>query len=647
MQKIDRLPALPLIACDPYFSIWSAGDKLTDTDTSHWTGEKKRLRGRLLIDGKSYRFLGRGPGAAMETVSLKVTPLKTACVMQAEGIRLTITFTTPLLLHDPALFSTPIVFIDISLESTDQASHITKLSFIANDELCYSGDKRPNMIRDEFMTAGLSVAYTGQRRQNLLCHSGDHITIDWGYLYLASKETVATSNEGLEIQSEYQVEAGVSQHIHFLLGYDDMASINYFGMPTKAWYARNGKTIVEALLEFSENRESILRSCDAFDDELMKEAGARGGEDYQLICSAAYRQSICAHKLIADENGQMVLLSKENDSNGCIGTVDVSYPSIPLFLKYNPDLVPALCRHILRFSQMQVWTYDFPPHDVGRYPHATGQVYGVKKREILGGEIRNGDIHPPYYLYPSDTDCYDLQYQMPIEECGNMLIMLYAAAHCGSRFKLTEAELSLLKKWADYLIKHGEDPGNQLCTDDFAGHLARNVNLAAKAFIGVACFGKLLEGIMHENAAHYLAEAKRMAKSWKERAVSDGYSSLTFDGYGWSMKYNLVWDKALKLGLLDDDFYQQEINSYQSHINNYGLPLDSRRSYTKSDWILWTASIAEDQEMFKQLIAPVAKYLRETKSRVPFGDWYDTQTGDHIAFKARSVQGGAMMPLLL
>ena len=107
MKSLTRLPALPLIANDPYFSIWCAANRLTDADTTHWAGERKRLRGKLMIDGKPYRFLGRGEGEAMETVSLTVTPTSTQSVLQASGVRLSIAFTTPLLLDDPDLMSTP------------------------------------------------------------------------------------------------------------------------------------------------------------------------------------------------------------------------------------------------------------------------------------------------------------------------------------------------------------------------------------------------------------------------------------------------------------------------------------------------------------------------------------------------------------
>lgn len=221
-----------------------------------------------------------------------------------------------------------------------------------------------------------------------------------------------------------------------------------------------------------------------------------------------------------------------------------------------------------------------------------------------------------------------------------MLIMLEAARTFGADPTLAETYRPLLDKWVRYLMEYGEDPDEQLCTDDFAGHLAHNVNLAAKAMVGVACYARLTG---NEAAAE---QARGMAARLLEKIGAQGNTPLTLDGKGWSMKYNLLWDKVLGLGLMPEAFYAAETASYLPRINTYGLPLDSRADYTKSDWICWTAAMAEDPKVRTALIAPVARTLRETTTRVPFSDWYDTKTGRYVAFIARSVQGGVYALLL-
>lgn len=221
-----------------------------------------------------------------------------------------------------------------------------------------------------------------------------------------------------------------------------------------------------------------------------------------------------------------------------------------------------------------------------------------------------------------------------------MLIMLAAGRRYGADGALADKYRGLLDKWVQYLIRYGEDPGEQLCTDDFAGHLAHNVNLAAKAIVGVACYG-LLTG-----DAQWGEQAREMAQRFMQRVGSAGNTPLTLDGNGWSMKYNLLWDRVLGLGLLPDSFYDAETHSYLPRVNRYGLPLDSRADYTKSDWICWTAALADDPQVRAALIAPIARMLRETDSRVPFSDWYDTKTGRMEHFIARSVQGGIFALML-
>jgi len=643
-QSITRLPALPLIVNDPYFSIWCPANKLTDVDTAHWSGAVKPLRGTAVIDGAAYRFLGLGEEEAMETIALNVTPTHTESTLSAGGVNVTIRFTTPLLLDRPDVLSMPVTYVDISAESADGASHEVKLGFSMSHCLCYSSEAPKPVLSKAYAADGLEIAFAGQRRQGILSHSGDKITIDWGYLYLAAKSGVSLGEDCLRAEAQGSAQAGEKVSLKVLAAYDDIASINYFGRITPAYYARNGKTIRDAINYFKDNEAELKAACDALDAQLLADAGELGGEDYRLIVSAAYRHTIGAHKLIADENGDMVFLSKENDSNGCIGTVDVSYPSIPLFLLYNPEFVRGMCRPVLKFARMPVWTYDFAPHDVGRYPHVTGQVYGYicDRSENIGGPV-----YPPLYLYPGEAQIYRFRSQMPVEESGNMLLMMYAAAKVDGDYSLIRENMDLMDKWVKYLLEYGEDPGEQLCTDDFAGHLAHNVNLSAKAICGVAAYALMQRGLGSESAyEEYMLKARAMAQSWYERANAGGYTYLTFEKQGWSMKYNMVWDKLLNLGLLPEDFCSTETASYIPRMNRYGLPLDSRADYTKSDWILWCAAMA-DQEVFLKLIAPVADYLRESETRVAFSDWYFTSTGKYRAFIGRSVQGGVYMPLLM
>ena len=643
-MAIQKLPSYPIMTHDPFFSIWHPGNEPTQGDTTHWSGTRKIVGGYLVIDGIQRRFLGRRGKQAMKLTDLRVTPLSTCYTLEALGVRLQMTFTSPLLLDDLEILSTPVTFAEFSVESLDGAVHETEICFQVTADLCHSGEIEPEMREDVFTIGDLNIGYMGRVRQMPLSGCGDRLSADWGHVFLASDSLVDNDPSGIHVLLQAKKKARTPFDFHVLTGFDDTASINYFGRLLPAYYARNGKTIVDALLQFHERREAILARCKVFDEKVLKDAREAGGEMLEEIASASYRQTVAGHKLVEGPSGELLFISKENDSNGCAATVDVSYPSVPLFLLYAPELVRAMCRPVFRTAEMPAWTYDFAPHDAGRYPILYGQQYGSRFR---AKHQQDGNTLMPYYLYPASADLYQMEKQMPLEESADMLLMLAAAGKADGDYRLASEKLELLRKWCQYLLKYGEDPGNQLCTDDFAGHLARNVNLSAKAFLGVAAFSEILRALGHtEEAEDCMDQARALSESWIRRAGEPGKTFLTFSGEGWSIKYNLVWDKLFGWEFFPESFYEKEVAGYLGRLNEYGLPLDSRSSIGKTDWILWTAAMGT-KEQAEALIAPVLRYLHETPTRVPFSDHYDTETGASECFIARTVQGGLFMPVLL
>ncbi|MGN0805289.1 MAG: glutaminase domain-containing protein, partial [Candidatus Coproplasma sp.] len=355
----------------------------------------------------------------------------------------------------------------------------------------------------------------------------------------------------------------------------------------------------------------------------------------------------------ADDHGEMVFLSKENDSNGCIGTVDVSYPSIPLFLLYNVELVKGMMRPIMKFAKMPVWNYDFAPHDVGTYPHCCGQVYGFKseKDKYTGNLLKKSDkeTYFPFYLLPENSDVYALKYQMPVEECANLLIMQYACFRCDKDISFFNENFDLSERWVEYLVKYGLKPEEQLCTDDFAGHLKNNLNLAIKATVGIACYSELAKAAQKmEIAEKYRKTAEAFATEITAFANRFSHLPISWDSdeSTFSLKYNFAFDKLLGLKLFGQDIFEREINCYLQRANAYGVPLDNRKAYTKSDWLCWVATLTNDEKKREKLLSGIAKFLKDSPDRVPFSDWYDTDSGSHYYFRARSVQGGCFILLL-
>ncbi|RYY30426.1 MAG: DUF4965 domain-containing protein, partial [Sphingobacteriaceae bacterium] len=556
-------------------------------------------------------------------------------------IDLTLTFTSPLLLSDLELISRPVSYISYKVAANDGNPHEVQVYFGACTDLAVNVPAQP-VTTQQYAANNLSILKAGTIAQPVLQKKGDNLRIDWGCMYVAvpqaynSKQYVtnaadamgsfvknavsSTQEEGKQLFLNTVIPVGkvgsTPKEQFVMLGYDDLDAIQYFGKNLKAWWRLDpAKTIEKELALAATDYKSILKKCADFNTSMHKTAVAAGGENYAKLCDLAYRQSISAHKLVKSPQGEILFLSKENFSNGCINTVDVTYPSAPLYLAYNPKLMEGMLSGIFYFSESGKYTKPFAAHDIGTYPLANGQVYGE---------------------------------DMPVEESGNMLILTAAIAKAEGNANFAKKHWKTLTTWANYLNEAGFDPANQLCTDDFAGHLARNANLSVKAIVGIACYASLAEQLGYKDIAQkYRSSAKTMVSKWMELADAGDHYALTFnDKNTWSEKYNMVWDKVLGLNLFPKAVYDKEIKFYLTKQNEFGLPLDSRKSYSKSDWILWTAGLADNQKDFNTLVNPIYKYATETTSRVPLSDWHETTDGKMVGFQARSVVGGYFMKVL-
>lgn len=799
-----RMPSVPLIVSDPYFSIWSPYDQLTDGSPRHWTSDEKPLEGLLRVDGKSYRFMGE-PSTYFETIlpmadeeawtaaftrnnpgkgwerpnfndskweqkqaafgspnlsnirtpwdkensdiyvrrtfdlkpadldgdltlifshddvfelyingalitktgetwregvkqpltgdlkqllhpgknviaahchnttggaytdfglyrsitaadknielakqkSLDVTATSSYYTFTCGPVELDVVFTAPMLIDNYDMLSAPANYISYQVRSLDGNAHDVQLLLTASPLIAVNKASQATRTTLEEHN-GVKYAKSGTVDQPILDKIGDHICIDWGYVYLPAinGDVCIDSNSNVknafinsgklpagetEIVARKASQTPLLAYIHnfgkvtnassyALLGYDEIYDIEYFFKPYKGYWAHNGEVSIFDMFNTMKNSySSVMKRCRDLDKTIYDDAYEVGGKKYAELLSGSYRHVIAAHKLFQDENGTLLFFSKENDSNGCVNTVDLTYPEAPLFLIYNPELQKAMMTSILDYSKSGRWTKPFAAHDLGTYPKANGQRYG-------------GD--------------------MPLEEAGNILTLVAQVCMLDGNTGYADPYWDILTTWADYLSENGQDPANQLCTDDFAGHWAHNANLSAKAIMGVAGYAELAK-LRGDDATYskYNARAKEMAQQWvkdaKEGKKGEEHYRLAFDRENtWSQKYNTVWDQLWATGIFPPEVMQQEIKYYLGKQNKYGLPLDCRKDYTKSDWILWTAAMSPDQKTLAKFIDPLYDYVNETPTRVAISDWYDTKTGKKTGFMARSVIGGHWMPLL-
>lgn len=804
-QNDLRLPAVPLLTSDPFFSVWSTSDNLMDQGASHWCDQFRPLLGALRVDGKVYRFLGKdkltleaivpmtdeqiweaavtrhkpadgwmsadfddsawrrekaafgsqgeyprvntpwggnntdiyvrrtvelgdvdvnndiylvyshdddyeiylngekltggggwglgfkhkltpeqkkllkpgknvlaahvhnGSGGAYLDMGLfkektgavrfeqpavqkscNVMATSTYYTMQCGPVELDLVFTAPQVYDDLDLLSTPINYITYRVRATDKKKHNVQVYFETTPEMAVREESQATRAT-AFSKNGISYAKGGTISQAYCDRAGDQICCDWGYAYIAGKNsttskvglgdyytmkqdfitngTITAGGKDVETRDRLYPAMSYSEDLgtvvrgsdasgYLMMGYDDVYSVKYMYDLRKGYWAHGGKvTITDCFERYAAHYDEIMEHARRVDATIYNDGLQAGGKKYAEVLAASYRQVMAAHKLFEDADGRLMWFSKENNSNGCINTVDLTYPSAPLFLVYNPDLQKGMMTSIFEYSRTGRWTKPFAAHDLGTYPIANGQAY-------------SGD--------------------MPVEESGNMLILAAAIAKAEGNANYAAQYWDILTTWTDYLVENGLDPTNQLCTDDFAGHWAHNANLSIKAIMGVQAYAELAVMLgKNDIAAKYAAKAQEMAGKWKEMAADGGdHYRLAFDRPDtWSQKYNMVWDVMWSTHLFDD-VTEKEVKYYLTKQNAYGLPLDCRREYTKNDWIMWTAAMAPDMNTFQALTDPVHKFVNETTSRVPISDWHHTDSGQWVSFRARSVIGGYWMQVL-
>ena len=657
---------------DDVFELYLNGEKLVATDYC-WNNNvrlkltdqalKKLRKGKNVIAAHCHNttggayvdfglFVPNSQAVAYEKTaeqkSVYVLPTSTYYTFACGPVELSVVFTAPALMDDLDLLSTPINYISYQARSLDKKQHDVQVYFETTPQLTINELSQPTVAKT-LREGGLEYVTAGSINQPYAERRGDLICIDWGYLYLTgagrnsdvslgdyNRTKSVFASEGRLPQGENKMVTRNPKYMpamayadnlgmvdaqgnsgYLMLGYDDVYSLEYMFQRRMAYWKHGGEvTIFDAFERARDNYSTVMQRCRDWDRMIMNDAERAGGQKYAEICAVAYRQVIAAHKLFEDENGNLLFFSKENNSNGCVNTVDLTYPSAPLFLCYNPDLQKAMMTSIFEYSASGRWNKPFPAHDLGTYPIANGQVYG-------------GD--------------------MPIEEGGNMVILAAAISKIEGNADYAKRYWDLLTIWTNYLAENGQDPANQLCTDDFAGHWAHNANLSIKAIMGVAGYAEMARMLgMDDVADKYAAKAKEMAVKWEQDARDGDHYRLAFDRPDtWSQKYNIIWDKMWGLNLFPNNVIEKELKYYLTKQNPYGLPLDSRKEYTKSDWIMWTAAMSDDLDTFQQFIDPLYKYVDETVSRVPLSDWHHTDSGEWVGFRARSVIGGYWMQVLM
>ncbi len=608
-----RPPAVPLVSVSPHFSLWSRADRLSDADTTHWAGAVQPLSIFLDADGVTYRLCGRGDGRGVEVPVLPQRSCRVGATVTtyrfADGKDLSaeVAFTTPRLTDDLDVFSRPVTYVTVRVTGAKEATVRASITgaFATNDD-------KAKMDWSTNVVAGAQDISVGRAEQAPFSIRGDSKRANWGRVHLVGP-------------------IPQSHNTTFLLAYDSGKSVRFFGAELVDWWARGGKAFDAMLSEAVRDAAALEAKCRAFDAAFRRDMESVGGEQYAAIAELAWRQSFAACTFVANTDGEPFMFSAENGSGGMIGTTDVFYPQLPHLLLTSLTLAKATLAPTCIYAASDAWPYPYAPHDLGLFPVAEGQYYGMKKGQAVGGGT-------------DDT------FRMPVEECGNMLIALAAVAKAEGNADFAGRWWGEVTKWAEYLSKFGYDPGNQLCTDDFAGHLAHNANLSVKSIMALASYALMAEMRGDRATAEkYRAMAQAMVPKWiaAEQGGAHGSGRIAFDRPGtWSLKYNLVWDRLLGFNLFPPKVAEAELRAYRQTEQPYGVPLDCRKTYTKADWLVWCGALTGKRADLEFLCEGIYRFLDESPDRVAFSDWYMTDSGLFRGFIARSVVGGVYMPAL-
>lgn len=354
------------------------------------------------------------------------------------------------------------------------------------------------------------------------------------------------------------------------------------------------------------------------DKKIDRDSRAAAGQDYATLTTLAVRQVFAATQLVGNTD-KVHLFLKEISSNGNCQTIDVIYPAMPMFLYLNADLIRLLLEPHFENQESGHWPHRWPIHDLGSsYPNATGHPDGRAE-------------------------------QMPLEQSGNHLIMMLAYLQRTGDIDFVRNHYPLLQQWAHYAIEDSLFPDNQLSTDDFHQPMENQTNLALKGMVGLEAMAVLASLVGEkQDSQNYSSIAHDYIRQWQDHAINrednPPHALITYnDRNTHGLLYNLYADALLGLHLVPDYVYQMQTHLYSFVKEKYGVPLDTRATFTKSDWAMFAAAAATDIQTRDMIIHRMAQWVAETSDSRPFTDIYETATGNKVAgidFRARPVMGG-------
>jgi len=664
-------PAVPLAVRTPYLSAWlpqGSGQPLNGVWPTFWTGSIVGWAGFIRVDGTAYNFLGT-PGLDSGVLkatqkSFKYTATQSTFVLSAGPVDITANFLSPVEPTDFVKQSLPFSYLALSVASTDGKPHSVQVYTDISAEWV-SGDNSLIANWSTSTTGGIITHQVQLQNQQVFTEISDHIQHGSAFYSIQNAANTTfqsgqdivvrgtfTSNGKLPNTQDTNFRAisnnwpvfGLARDLGtvtsagpvvYTVGHVRDPAIQYIVaggalQSRSSFFFTQFASATDAIASFLPDYQNALRSANTLDAKITSDA-SRISADYAAIVELSVRQALAACELTVgkDSSGvfnksDVLYFMKEISSDGNVNTVDVIFPAWPIFLYLNPTLGKHLLEPLFQYQASGQYPNPWSVHDMGSsYPKALGHNDGKDEA-------------------------------MPVEESGNMLIMTLSYTQKTGDTSLIKTYSKLLDQWTQFLIQDSLIPANQLSTDDFAGTLANQTNLAIKGTIGIKAMSKIESLLGNQaTATNYSSIAASYAPQIIGFATATGSNGLKhFElSYGsnssWGLTYNMLADKLLATNVFSQQLFDQQSAWYQTVPQAFGVPLDTRHTYTKSDWQIWTAAMSTNNATRDLLISGVRKYIASGVNNAPFSDWYETTNAVVQGFRARPVAGGHLALLVV
>ncbi|KAF2770000.1 GTA glutaminase A [Teratosphaeria nubilosa] len=689
-----RPPALPIAVKSPYLSTYlqagsdgGNGGYLAGEWPTFWQGQVTAWTGFIRVDNVTYAWMGNPDQNKVyaNQTAYEYTSTRSIFTFNVGGyVELNATFLSTVTPNDLLRSSLPYSYLETTVSSIDGQEHDVQLytdisaewvsgDHGANAQWSYGTIAESNESNEPSSWKATAtpyqsstnstggIAYHQVYRQQQLNFSETNQQADWGYWYYATDNIAALTYQSGEdttvrgnflnngylpdtqdtkyraINDDYPVfgfavnlgQVGttaqntlfqLSLHQHYCVQFEGANGNETVPCMWTNYFDSDLAAVEYFYNDYSKGGEIATQ----LDQQIATDSIAAGGQDYLSITSLSVRQAFSALEYTNTPEDPYVFL-KEISSDGNVQTVDVIFPFHPIAIYLNPSLLSWMLNPLFINQEAGYWPYMYSIHDLGtNFPNATGHNDGNDE-------------------------------QQPLEECGDMIIMTLAYAQRANDDAYLATHYDILKQWNEYLISEALIPANQISTDDFAGALANQTNLALKGIIGIEAMAQIANRTGHaEDGANYTKIAHEYIRLWQTYGID--YNATTPHAelnYGntssYVLLYNLFGDAELGLDLVPQSVYDMQSKFYPTVFNAYGVPLDTRHTYTKVDWEIFCASIASNSTK-QQFTTVIARWLDQTPTNYAFTDLYDTITADYpsgITFIDRPVVGGTFAPLAL